>query len=68
MARKKTTMTEPEYSDTNPEETLQLPEGEVPTEGVQEDTMSMGGDVSVGEAMPDSGEVPDSGSDRKSVV
>ena len=47
MARKKTTMTEPEYSDTNPEETLQLPEGEVPTEGVQEDTMSMGGDVSV---------------------
>lgn len=61
MARKKTTMTEPEYSDTNPEETLQLPEGEVPTEGVQEDTMSMGGDVSVGEAMPDSGEVPDSG-------
>ena len=40
---------------------LQLPEGEVPTEGVQEDTMSMGGDVSVGEAMLDSGEVPDSG-------
>ena len=36
MARKKTTMTEPEYSDTNPEETLQLPEGEVPTEGVHE--------------------------------
>ena len=56
MARKKTAMTEPEYSDTNMEETSPLPEGEVPAEGVQED--ALGGEIPAGEFMPDSGEPP----------
>lgn len=58
MARKKTAMTEPEYSDTNMEETSPLPEGEVPAEGVQED--APGGEIPDGESMPDGGETPDS--------
>lgn len=57
MARKKTAMTEPEYSDTNMEETSPLPRGEVPAEGVQED--ALGGEIPAGEFMPDSGETPD---------
>lgn len=59
MARKKTAMTEPEYSDTNMEETSPLPEGEVPAKGVQED--APGGEIPDGESMPDGGETPDSG-------
>ena len=58
MARKKTAMTEPEYSDTNMEETSPLPEGEVPAKGVQED--APGGEIPDGESMPDGGETPDS--------
>lgn len=58
MARKKTATTDPEYSETSVEETPQLPEGEAPAEGTQE--VALGGDFPDGEAMPDSGEAPDS--------